>query len=65
MSGRVTVEMPADELEALRDLLQEMPIRLALETMLELRAQLAERVAEADRAIAELRRRALRVGGAV
>ncbi|CAM5386358.1 hypothetical protein [Rhodanobacter lindaniclasticus] len=54
----MNARMPADELTALNDLIREMPISQALETICELRSLLVERVQEADRAIEELRRRA-------
>lgn len=54
----MTAQLPPDELTALDDLVREMPISQALETICELRRLLVERVQEADRAIEELRRRA-------
>jgi hypothetical protein len=57
--------LPQDEFEALEELLRHMSISKALETFQLLRADLARKVEEADRTIAELQRRikAARKGG--
>lgn len=65
MSRQVTVEIPADELAALQLLLTKMPASAALETLRLLRAELVEKVAEKERAIAELERMLAVAGRAV
>lgn len=60
------ISLPPDELQALELLLREMAPAAALDSFRALRVELLARVAEADRTIAELERRAApaRIGGA-